>query len=69
MHERMMYKVCFVVLSYTCTDQCVCLQEVLLHPHHLLLLLQYSVFDDPDEVVRPRPGLGLQAGVEAGNAL
>lgn len=45
------------------------LQEVLLHPHHLLLLLQDSLFDDLDELLRPRPGVGLQAGVETGNAL
>lgn len=45
------------------------LQEVLLHPHHLLLLLQDSLFDDLDELLRPRPGIGLQAGVETGNAL
>ncbi len=36
---------------------CVCLKEVLLHPDRLLLLLQYSVFDDLDEVLRPRPGV------------
>lgn len=46
-----------------------CLQEVLLHPHRLLLLLLYPLFDHPDEVVRPCPGLGLHAGVEAGNSL
>lgn len=46
-----------------------CLQEVLLHPDRLLLLLQDPVFDDPDEFVRPCPSLGLQARVEAGDAL
>lgn len=72
-----MYKVCFMVLSYTfifmykllCISACVCLQKVLLHPDRLLLLLQYSVFDDLDEVLCPCPGIGLQAGIEAGNAL
>lgn len=52
----------FQLLSYI-------LQEFLLHPHHLLLLLQDSLFDDPDELLCPRPGVRLQAGVETGNAL
>lgn len=44
-------------------------QEVLLHPHRLLLLLHDSLFDDLDELLGPRPGIRLQAGVETGNAL
>lgn len=47
----------------------VCLQEVLLHPDSFLLLIHDAVFDDPDEVICSGPGVGLQAGVEAGNAL
>lgn len=45
------------------------LQEVLLNPHRLLLLLQDSLFDDLDELLCPRPGVRLQAGVETGNGL
>lgn len=45
------------------------LEEVLLYPHHLLLLLQDSLFNDLDELLWPRPGVVLQARVEAGKAL
>lgn len=45
------------------------LQEVLLNPDGLPLLIQYPVFGDPDQVFRPRPGLWLQGGVQARDAL
>lgn len=71
--KSMMYKVVCVLRCSTCTAPsvylCVCLEEVLLHPDSLLLLLKYSVFDDPDEVIWPSPGLGLQAGIKARDAL
>lgn len=46
-----------------------CLQQVLLHPDGLLLLIQYPVFDHPDEVLHPCPGLRLQGGIETRDAL
>lgn len=45
------------------------LQQFLLDPHRLLLLVQDALFDDPDEVIDPGPGLGFNAGVETGDGL
>lgn len=65
-------KMCgFDVFSYMCVivQTVVSLQEVLLNPDGLPLLIQYSVFDDLDQVFRPCPGLGLQGGVKTRDAL
>lgn len=59
------------VCVLACVRACVLvsLQEVLLDPHRLLLLVQYALSDDADEVVDPGPGLGFHAGVETGDDL
>lgn len=58
----------FLPLQSSCVCACARvgegLQEVLLDPHRLLLLVQYALSDDADEFVNPGPGLGFHAGVE-----
>ena len=45
------------------------LQQFLLHPDRLPLLLQDLVLDDFQQVLHRAPGLGLHGGVEAGQTL